>query len=291
MAEYENAQHEELGSREKFWIVREDGARWLFKRPRVTNPGEAWSEKLAAEIGNLIGVPCAVVELARDIHGIATLSRSFRQSDWQYYHGNNVLANFVTGYDLSRRFGQNDHNVKNIVKSIAGLDDVGILNSELAMSRLASYAILDGLIGNTDRHHENWMIMLIPDTMEFQVAPSYDHASSLGREMQDSRRQQIISEKRILNYILGGGGKRGKGRVYVKGDSKLPLAPLRLAQLICRWQPHYTQSTIERMRAISNCQFRTVIDKVPPSVMSDVAKEFAYHLVCTSKAELLRRTK
>ena len=236
-------------------------------------------------------MPCAVVELAGGTNGIATLSRSFRPSDWQYYHGNNVLANFVVGYDLSRRFGQNDHNVKNIVRSIHGLGNDGILNVDMAMSRLANYVILDGLIGNTDRHHENWMIMFDPDTMEYHVAPSYDHASSLGREMQDSRRQQIISEGRILNYILSGRGKRGRGRVYVKGNSKLPLSPLRLAQLICRWQPHYTQPTLERLRVLSDCQFRTVIDKVPLAVMSDIAKEFAYRLVRTSKAELLRSTK
>ena len=54
---------EPLGSKEKFWRVRSDGAIWLFKKPRP-GTGEAWAEKIAYEIATLIGVSCAEVQLA-----------------------------------------------------------------------------------------------------------------------------------------------------------------------------------------------------------------------------------
>ena len=77
------------------------------------------------------------------------------------------------------------------------------------LRELASYAILDGLIGNTDRHHENWMFFYHPERRSYQLAPSYyDHGSSLGRELQDASRRvsrsrrDILASDRVLNYLL-----------------------------------------------------------------------------------------
>ena len=292
------AEHEQLGGKEKTWIVREDGAQWLFKKPRPTNPGEAWSEKVAAEVARLIGTPCAVVELAKAGDDLGTISRSFFPSQWPHYpsqwpcyHGNSVLADFVNGYDLHRRFGQRAHSVKNIVGAISGLGNVGFLDPTAAMARLAAYAVLDGLIGNTDRHHENWMIVLNQEQSRFEIAPSYDHASSLGRELQDNRRLHILDENRMLNYALGGRGKKGKGRVYADARRRIPLSPLRLAQLICRWQPGIAQPVLERLQTVSDADFRAVIARVPPEFMSNIAKDFACQYLTTSKSELLRSIK
>ena len=40
---------EQMGSKEKFWFRKPDGADWLFKFPKE-NTGEHWSEKIACEI-------------------------------------------------------------------------------------------------------------------------------------------------------------------------------------------------------------------------------------------------
>ncbi len=236
----------------------------------------------------MIGVPRARVELASSSGELGTISRSFIPPQSPYFHGNIVIANIISDYDLARRFGQNDHNVKYIVLAIAKLANDGQLDFDRAASILVEYVIFDGLIGNTDRHHENWMILWSPDTNQFQISPSYDHASSLGRELQDSRRRQILCEGRMPSYILGGRGKRGSGRVYVHGKSNLPPPPLRLAQLICRWQPDIAKSCLERVSDTRNDDFREVVERVPTPVMSGTAKEFAYQLLITSKSALLR---
>ena len=282
------ARDEQAGTREKFWTVRPDGELWLYKKPRPTNLGEVWSEKVASEIARLIGVSCAEVQLTRHGDEIATLSRSFNPQEWLSYHGNSVLANVISGYDRHRRFGQNAHSVKNIVLAIVDLADKGLLDIVAASDRLASYAVLDAVIGNTDRHHENWMIMLDPEHNQFQVAPSYDHASSLGRELSDCRRRQLLDQGRVLNYIMGGKGKRGKGGIYADSSRAIPLSPLRLAQLICRWRPDVARPALERVRALADQEMRMAIDRVPPDFMSGAAKDFAYQYLTTCKAELLR---
>jgi hypothetical protein len=281
---------EPLGSKEKFWRVRSDGAIWLFKKPRP-GTGEAWAEKIAYEIATLIGVSCAEVQLAKSAGDFGAASLSFAQPGWPRAHGNTVLSETIAGYDENLRFGQYDHNIRNIASSVTRWAERNQLDPRVAHSGLVSYAVLDGLIGNTDRHHENWMFFYDPERRAFRLGPSYDHGSSLGRELQDvSRRisrsrRHILDSDGVLNYLLN---RRSGGSVHANRHSKQAPPPLRTAQLICRWQPDVARPWLEQLRAVANTEFQSVIDKVPPAFMSDTAKEFAYQVMAISKAELLR---
>ena len=193
---------ESRGSREKSWIsIEGEPNPWLLKFPRP-NTGEHWAEKIAAEVGRLIDIDCARVELANCDGELATICESFDPDNWyelyEYYvderdfidddylqpddsewstdvdqidiegsifiPGSEILASKIDGYDTSpeARFRQRDHNVRNIIKAVKetinGEDDQTRQDLNRVLNSLASYAILDGLIGNMDRHHENWEI-------------------------------------------------------------------------------------------------------------------------------------
>ena len=54
------------GASEKIWLINpETNEKGLFKFPKVKGiiTGEYWAEKLATEIGKLIGVECARVDI------------------------------------------------------------------------------------------------------------------------------------------------------------------------------------------------------------------------------------
>ena len=314
---------EQRGSRTKFWIrVPENSTLWLLKFPR-TMTGEHWAEKVATEIGHLIGVNCAKVELARCIgqqtalgksndgkktnwqdymNHVGTICRSFlpivqdttspTEQEHNFFHGYEVLQIFFEDYDINLRFGQREHNVKNILQALAQLMDLESVNPmplwNEELKALASYVLFDGLIGNTDRHHENWMIdyVLGQGNARLKVLPSFDHASSLGRELTDERRGLILRDQGMLRYLMN-----GRGGVFIDGQRRLAPSPLRLAQLLCRWAPEFTRDTYDRIVEVSDSQMWDTIDKVPPEVMSDIAKEFAYKVIATSRAELLRSMK
>ncbi len=53
---------EQLGTKEKFWL-RIDGHRYLFKIGRP-GTGENWSEKIAAKLAELLGLPHAHYDLS-----------------------------------------------------------------------------------------------------------------------------------------------------------------------------------------------------------------------------------
>ena len=55
-----------------------------------------------------------------------------------------------------------------------------------ASDLFAGYLMLDALIGNTDRHHENWAI--IQAGRQYCLAPTFDHASCLGFNLSDAER-------------------------------------------------------------------------------------------------------
>ena len=306
------------GSRMKFWVrVPGEPNSWLLKFPRP-NTGEHWAEKVAYEIGNLVEINCARVELARCEWQSAVFGQTATQEEgnWQKYqpaticesflppeldlevildrrilvfHGAEVLQMFIDGYDAALRFGQREHSVKNILSSMTALMGARNLNPmplwDVELKVLASYALLDGLIGNTDRHHENWTIAYIVDEgdVRLRVLPSFDHASSLGRELTDERRRTILQSDAMLNYVY-----RGNGGIFVDSIRRRALPPLRLAQMLCRWRPDFTRETCARIAQISDSQIWDTIDKVPTEFMSDVAKEFAYTSIIVRRSELLR---
>lgn len=309
---------ERQGTRPKAWIrIPPAGDRWLLKVPRA-GTGEHWAEKVAAELGRLIDVDCAQVELARyseraaiglRLPGhvkeqrpgqteptlLATICRSFlpdeyaTEREYRFFHGWEVLQHLVDGYDTALRFGQRDHNVKNISSALAKMMGIRSMNPmprwDEAMENLASYALLDGIVGNTDRHHENWMIAWVRDRgdMFMEIMPSFDHASSLGRELTDGRRRRILESDGMLRYV-----QRGRGGVYANNRHRRAPSPLRLAVLLCRWRPAFVRRTLRRIDGLSEPDVRTAVHRVPAEFMSDTAKEFACQVVLTSRRELLK---
>lgn len=206
-----------------------------------------------------------------------------------WLHGSEFLDLVMGEYDTKRIRPNRGHNVKNIVRCVLEFSGYGGPNPmrwDRVLNDLASYALLDGLIGNTDRHHENWMVAHTIDAgnERFFVPPSFDHASSLGRELRDSRREQFLSSPTgVLDYI-----RRGRGGVFVGDNRPRAPSPLRLAQLIGRWRPDVGRHWIDMLSAVPDEEIRFIINRVPDEFMSETAREFAYQLLITSRSELLR---
>jgi hypothetical protein len=70
--------------------------------------------------------------------------------------------------------------------------------------------VFDALIGNTDRHQDNWALLVATrtdakKTVERRLAPAYDNASSLGTNlMEEALSRYVKSEKDLERFILKG---------------------------------------------------------------------------------------
>lgn len=152
---------EEMGTRQRFWYRHPGDPRpaWLFKHPRE-NTGEHWAEKIAAEVAGLLNTPHARVELAVLGDQRGTVTRSFVDEGDVLIHGNRFLEIIADANDTKTRFGQSRHTQGNIWV-VLDWSLVEAEESERAKCRIAQYLVLDSLIGNADRHHENWGILAI----------------------------------------------------------------------------------------------------------------------------------
>ena len=96
-------EREGMGTKEKFWYRPPAGeVDWLFKYPQA-HTGQHWAEKIAEQVARSLDVFHARVELA-DFSGTpGSATESFAREGRELFHGNQVLAGWVLGYDPTAR--------------------------------------------------------------------------------------------------------------------------------------------------------------------------------------------
>ena len=278
---------EQLGSKPKFWF-KYQGENWLFKEARA-NTGEDWSEKIASEVASLLGLPTHHAELAvwQGRRGCAV--KSFIESKQSVlFHGNELLAGWITGYDKEKGRGQADHTFDNIVAVLEKLF-ASEKARRAAASRMAGYVALDAFVGNTDRHHQNWGVLLErrahagqQATFSMQVAPTFDHASSLGRELSDEVRERLLREKTMERYIL-----KGRGGIFENSQSKHGMSPMALARMTVQRYPDFFKPWQTRIADLPEAALADLLLRVPDTRISVAGREFALSLLATSRKLIL----
>lgn len=282
---------EAMGSKKKFWYrEHNDMEPWLFKFPQENKhthelAGQHWAEKIAEQAAALLETRYATVELAVFDGNRGSATKSFVHERRMLFHGNQLLAGAIPEYNVQATFGHSSHTLENIFKTFElSLDGETFLRrSKLFFSE---YLVLDALIANTDRHHENWGFLLKRTTeggWTAAIAPSFDHASSLGRELQDERREQIIKEGRIGNYV-----NKGHGGIYWSADEKRAPSPLELVMRATERYPDFFRPALEKLRKFDESALARIIGRMPDEWMSDSARRFAHALMCYNQQQLLR---
>lgn len=279
---------EQLGTKAKFWFRREEGL-WLFKFARE-GTGEDWAEKLASEIATVLGINAAHVELASFEGQAGCAVRSFvdREEGEVLLHGNEILAGQVLGYDKYKQQRQSDHTLANIRQAIEKVFPDPAHHRSILME-LARYMVLDALIANTDRHHENWGLLLKPGAktvsetgqghieLKVMVAPTYDHASSLGRELRDERRTALLEANGVGDYV-----RRGHGGIYLSSASTRGECPLGLLEAGVGNYPDIFGPALKQVCEIDVNLLTGFVSQVPASRMSAPARAFAIEVLSYS---------
>lgn len=274
---------EQLGSKPKFWF-KHQGENWLFKEARE-NTGEDWAEKIASEVALMLGLPTHHAELAiwEGKKGCAVKSFLIPGKS-MLVHGNELLGGLITGYDKQKGRGQAEHTFDNIVIVIEKLFTSDKARREGAF-RMIGYLVFDALVGNTDRHHQNWGVLLerqtlsgLQRTVVSQLAPTFDHASSLGRELTDEMRERYLREGMVERYI-----QRGKGGIFGDAQAKHGLSPMVLAQMLAQRYPEFFKPWQTRVRQLSVIAVRDLLDRVPDERISAYGRTFALEFLSINR--------
>ena len=257
------AQEEVMGTRIKFWFNHPQLGHCLFKYIRP-DTGEDWSEKIAFELCKLLDLPSAQYELGETADGgRGVIGVNFLAKSEALVHGNEVLSGMIPNYPTLAKYKAYQHTIGSIMEAIEE-NSVGFPPSWTAprsftdaRDLFVGYLLLDAWIGNGDRHHENWGFIRRQNfEPSIYLAPTYDHASCLGREFSDAQRQN----KPVKSYV-----NRCKSAFYLNSEDRKPLKVLELFEYTVRQYPQAGQEWLSRLEQISEQQIDLILQAFPAS--------------------------
>jgi hypothetical protein len=186
------------------------GHRYLFKEPTGSRAYQIWSEVIAYELARELGLQVPPAFLAQ---GPGNGSPG-------------VLVEFFYGH-----ISDPEYRFVHAIERLQGLDfaidyNRGSLNDNVELCRLhavpnwrawwAKTLAFDALIGNTDRHSENWgfLALLGVAGVEHYLAPVFDNGTSLGFIIQEKDLARFTAPTRVAQLVRQGKHHFG----WVPGD-------------------------------------------------------------------------
>jgi len=169
--EYEGAS-EGSGRSEKIWLVNPDnGDIGLFKFNKSEETMEHLSEKIASELAEKIGLECTKVDLGIYNNRIGSLSYKINRDNEILIEGIQLINRYYPHYETETLYDSNNDEYYSLEMIMNSLEQYTFQRQFL------NILIFDFLIGNTDRHQNNWAI--IQKEKETELCPLYDNGSSL----------------------------------------------------------------------------------------------------------------
>lgn len=172
-----------VGARSKALVISPDvapygiKASWpyLFKRSIKKYPDQFWCEIVAYRIGLQLGfdVPKAVPSVKTN-----DLGHTFCGALIEWFHHKDY-EKFAPAGDYFVRRDPNFDREKGTQHSLEGLRIIAKALKVDYVEWLEDMALFDAVIGNTDRHQENWGFVFSPLASECQLAPFFDNGTSL----------------------------------------------------------------------------------------------------------------
>ena len=287
-----------LGTKRKFWFSRQDG-RWLFKAEE-RGTGEDWAEKIACELAAKFGIPHVHYELAEEYEGDAYLQpgvicREFASAPQDLILGNQLLWNRDSSYPKEnlQKYRIRQHTIEAVARCLSQLEMPSVEWIHALPEGIASaldvftgYALLDALIANQDRHHENWGAIRIPENGALRLAPSFDHGASLARNVSDEERVDRLRSKDVRRQIPHF-SQRARSSFYRDSEDARPVSTFEAFADFARRAPDAARIWLESLNGVTPDEIRAIVDEVPSERMSPIAKQFTIKLIVVNRERLL----
>lgn len=293
ISSYSADSFEPLGTKSKFWFHSSDGEQMLFKEGRPST-GENWCEKVAAEFCALLDMPHATYELAIWQGKRGVISPSFVPSGASLVHGNELLTKTIKNYPYGKMFGTKDYTLKAVLAIMKArafglpwgwIPSPPLPEFVLALDVFIGYLMLDAWIANQDRHHENWGFLVFPGKGRY-LAPTYDHASGLGRNLTDEFRYRCLTtndtRQQLEAYV-----KRAKSAFFTSSEPQRRMGTVEAFHEAGKMRPLAAHAWLERLEAVSSSRFSAIFEKLPPDEITPIAVEFACKMLSLNRQRLL----
>lgn len=239
------------GTRDKAVYISPSHQTFYFKtsinQGKKNYPFEFWSEIAASRLGLLLNLPVLRYDIASCADKIGCLSPNMIDINREeLIEGVNLILQFEPNF---REICKTNHHFTKIEQA---LKSVGLIEyRRIAIEML----LLDCIIGNTDRHSENWALIRNKDgeyiytefkkyniferiyrywklhqqlkisifkvpkllaMIRHKFAPFYDNGSSLGRELTESKIAELLNDETLFYKFFS----NGKSDIIVDDEKK-----------------------------------------------------------------------
>lgn len=179
--------------------------RWpyLFKESIDYYPDQYWTEIVAFIVSKHLKVDVPKVVPAMKYSGDTVICGSL--IEWfydvgreRYMPAGSFFKRMIPDFDDKTGKQHNLHDMNTLIRTLS-------IKSELKTDRLnwlADMSLFDALIGNTDRHQENWGVVFEAEGAS-RLSPLFDNGTSLGHERVLSKVRQW-DDNRFAAYINKG---------------------------------------------------------------------------------------
>jgi hypothetical protein len=237
---WETVMVETRGASAKTWIREPGGSSarfdsdWLFKPAMEQANGVRqigdWTECVGSALARTLGIPSAESRLAVRAGSPGVIVRNVRASGYDMVTGRLAMLHEIgvatrdSARDKTASLG---HSVENILRTLSGYGPPPgwkEWSGASAVEVMVSYFVLDALIGNGDRHEQNWSVLRAQSSLDGLVdtlAPSYDLEASLGFQLSDDQRVARLEDPRAMEDFA----KKGRARRF-DGDRTTSLVDL-----------------------------------------------------------------
>ncbi len=321
--DYNKDGYEGEGSKRKEWLRAPDGARWLFKEGRnnaerwvgedtSSDHTENWAEIVAERVCACLGLPCAEYRLASYGGRNGTISRDFLEA--KALRGTELFLalEYMRGYYTERGVDNPDlsrnHREYTIPASVFRTPLLGANPppecGEPPFYYFVGYLVLDALISNCDRHHQNWGFLekdgdkkmprfapAVDHEMMPRFAPTFDHGAGFCKERPAEQKERLTTKDR--GYTVAAFCEKGKTRFRQAAGGKC-LKPTEAVGEACRiingerpgcgvagrWA-----EIVDGLDVAGDIAL--LINAFPCDIIPDVCKEFTVRMLKINRARVL----
>jgi hypothetical protein len=291
---------EDNGRFDKYWISHHQLGRCLFKNASQidSKPDQQrmdWREKVAYELGKLIGLPMAQTEFAsksiseKDVQISGSISVDYTPNGSQTMSLRSFLSQVDPNYDCAYSDSYEDgYSVENVMyylqQNSVGLPPSweGIEGIDDGVDLLVGYLLLDTWLGATDRHDENLEIAI--SETGYTLCPSFDHGDCLGSKL--PLLEQVVNFKDPrLSESCWWQTQDIDGRLET-----IEATTLEAFNNACQNRAISAKSWLDKLAAITYLQINEIFDRIPEGRITPVAAKFAKELLQFNQNELLKNS-
>lgn len=274
------------------------GHRYLFKEaiksaknpnlPR--HPDQYWAEAIAFRIGRMMNLtlPPVFVAIDSSCDEPGTVNEWFLgyedSSDERFIPGGDYMQRHIRDYD--REKGRK-HNLSTVMALGRALEQKRCLAHDWRLY-WGLCLCFDALIGNTDRHQENWGLIWSESGPEARFAPYFDNGTSLGHELQLGKMRSMMRDPNEFNAYL----RRGEHQMRWALDDKKRLPLIEGVARYCDHFPEVRPILIERLMGVCEDGLGTMLTNYVqfniPQPLTQQRAEFAAYLTLQRRARLLQ---